>query len=145
MELKIMKLHTGAIIPKHQTEFSAGCDLHACIPDGVISIQPKEWKKVPTGLVIEIPDGYFGGVYPRSGNAFKYGINNINSVGIVDADYRGECCVLLFNNSDKPFIVEHGDRIGQLVVQPYVKVEFNEVNTLSETERGDGGFGSTGK
>lgn len=110
-----------------------------------ITLPPGVWKLVPTGLFIEIPAGYEGQVRPRSGLAFKHGVTVLNAPGTIDADYRGELKVLLINHSAQPYTIEDGERIAQLVVASYEQVEWTEVEKLVETERGRGGFGSTGK
>ncbi len=142
MKVNIKKLHENAIIPTKGSEYSAGYDLHA-LNDEVIF--PHNTTKVSTGLAIEIPEGYFGGVFARSGLAVKKGLRPANCVGVIDSDYRGEVIVLLHNDTDKYQLINKGDRIAQLVILPYLSVEFEEVEELVATKRGDGGFGSTGK
>ncbi len=129
--------------PAYATEYSAGVDLKANIDDP-IELKPLARAKVPTGLSIELPIGYEAQVRPRSGLAAKNGVTVINSPGTIDADYRGEICVLLVNLSDTPFIINPGERIAQMVVAKYEKIEWEEVEELSESSRGEGGFGSTG-
>lgn len=130
--------------PQYATELSAGMDLRANI-DETIVLKPMERRLIPTGLSIALPDGYEAQVRPRSGLAYKKGITVLNSPGTVDADYRGDIGVILINLSNEDFIIEDGERIAQLVVAPYTKVEWKEVSELSDTDRGAGGFGSTGK
>jgi len=142
MKLKIKKLDSNAIIPAYQTELSAGFDLHS-IEDYVI--KPMERKLIKTGLAFEIEEGYEIQIRPRSGLAFKHGITVLNSPGTIDADYRGEIMVLLINLGEREFEIKKGDRIAQAVVSPVIQAEFIEVEKLSDTKRGRGGFGSTGK
>jgi len=144
VKINVVKKNPKAIIPQHQTEFSAGLDLHACL-DETVCLQCGERKLIKTGISISIPQGYEGQVRPRSGNALKYGITVLNSPGTIDADYTGEVGVILTNTDHIPFIINHGDRIAQLVIAKHERVEFNEVETLEETNRGEGGFGSTNK
>lgn len=130
--------------PAYATEKSAGMDLKADITRPVV-LGPLERAMIPTGLFIALPDGTEAQVRPRSGLAAKHGISVLNSPGTIDADYRGEIKVILVNLSNEPFIVNPGERIAQLVVARYEKVEWDEVEVLDETERGTGGFGSTGR
>jgi len=131
-------------LPKYATKASAGVDLRANI-DEVIQMQPMEKTIVPTGLFMEIPVGYEAQVRPRSGLAFKHGITVLNSPGTIDADYRGEIKVILINLSQEAFTIEDGERIAQMVIASHEQAEWEAVNTLELTERGSGGFGSTGK
>ncbi|MCC6385440.1 MAG: dUTP diphosphatase [Bacteroidia bacterium] len=131
-------------LPAYETIHAAGMDLKAELNEP-ITLPPGVWKLVPTGLFIEIPAGYEGQVRPRSGLAFKHGVTVLNAPGTIDADYRGELKVLLINHSAQPYTIEDGERIAQLVVASYEQVEWTEVEKLVETERGRGGFGSTGK
>lgn len=144
MKINIKRLKKNAFIPTQGNKGDAGYDLYACIDEDVV-IQPKETAMIPTGLAIAIPDGYFGAVFARSGLASKQGLRPANCVGVCDASYRGEYIVALHNDSLASRTVKHGDRIAQLVVIPFLSVEFNEVDELSKTDRGDGGFGSTGR
>lgn len=144
MRINIKKLTDTAIIPTKQHEGDAGYDLYADIQESV-TIEPHTTEFIHTGIAIEIPDGYFGAVFARSGLASKQGLRPANCVGVCDSRYRGKYMVALHNNSDIVRIVSPGDRIAQLVVIPYLNVEFNETDTLSDTVRGLGGFGSTGK
>jgi dUTP pyrophosphatase len=130
--------------PSYQTMASAGMDLTANI-DREYILQPMERKLIPTGIFIELPAGYEAQVRPRSGLALKKGITVLNSPGTIDADYRGEIGVILINLSQEPFMIQDGDRIAQLVIAKYEKAEWISVNELGGSERGDGGFGSTGK
>lgn len=143
-KLRIKKLCENAIVPTYGTEFSAGADLYACI-DGQVEILPSETKLIKTGLAMEIPTGFVGLIYARSGLASKRGLAPANKVGVVDSDYRGEVMVALHNHSDKVQTIDAGERIAQMVIAPYLKVEFEEVDILEDTVRGAGGFGSTGK
>ena len=144
MQVRIKKIDPRAKIPTYGTEFSAGADLYN-MEGNDITIAPHATVMVPLGFAIEIPDGYAGLVFARSGLASKRGIAPANKVGVVDSDYRGECMVALHNHTEIEVTVEGGERIAQLVVQPYVSVEFEEVEALDVTDRGTGGFGSTGK
>lgn len=130
--------------PAYATEKSAGMDLKANIEEPIV-LGPLERAMVPTGLFIALPDGTEAQVRPRSGLAAKYGISVLNAPGTIDADYRGEVKVILVNLSNEPFVINPGERIAQMVVAKYEKVEWEEVEILDETERGAGGFGSTGK
>lgn len=132
-------------LPAYETKSSAGMDLRAYLPDGPITLQPMQRSLVPTGLYMEIPEGYEGQVRPRSGLALKSGITVLNSPGTIDADYRGQICVILINLSDKTFIINSGDRIAQMIFAKCEQAETILVESLSETERGAGGFGHTGK
>lgn len=130
--------------PAYATEKSAGMDLKADIPEPIV-LAPLERAMIPTGLFIALPDGTEAQVRPRSGLAAKFGISVLNSPGTIDADYRGEIKVILVNLSNEPFTVNPGERIAQMVVAKYEKVEWDEVELLDETQRGEGGFGSTGR
>ena len=148
-KLDTMQLHivntSNNPLPAYETKASAGMDLRAYLPDGPLSLQPMQRGLVPTGLYMEIPEGYEGQVRPRSGLALKSGITVLNSPGTIDADYRGQVCVILINLSDKPFVINSGDRIAQMIIAKCEQAEPVEVASLSETERGAGGFGHTGK
>ncbi len=133
----------GLPIPHYQTEHSAGVDLYAAVADETI-IKAGMWTLVPTGIAIAIPEGYEGQVRPRSGLALKHGIGMLNAPGTIDADYRGEIGVILFNLSDKPFTLHRGDRVAQIVFAKIEKAKLVRVDVLSETARGAGGFGHTG-
>ena len=144
MKLNIVNKSDNAL-PAYETVNSAGMDLRAYLPDGELVIKPMQRALVPTGLFMEIPVGYEGQVRPRSGLAIKSGITVLNSPGTIDADYRGEVKVILINLSDADFVIKSGDRIAQLVIAKHEQPEVVAVETLSETERGAGGFGHTGK
>lgn len=133
----------GAVLPSYQTKGAAGADICACIETDVV-IGVGERVMVPTGLFFEIPQGYEVQVRPRSGLAVKNGVTCLNTPGTIDSDYRGEVKVILINLGQKPFTVKNGDRIAQLVVSPVEQASFCKVDVLSSTERGEGGFGSTG-
>ena len=139
----IKKLSQTAIIPSYGTEYSAGADLYACLNEPV-TINPGETAFIKTGLSIEIPAGYAGLVYARSGLSCKQGLAPANKVGVIDADYRGEIMVALHNHSGEAKTVGYGDRIAQLVITPFLTANFIEADELSATVRGGGGFGSTG-
>jgi dUTP pyrophosphatase len=133
----------GLPIPHYQTDHSAGVDLYAAVENEAV-IDAGTWKLVPTGIAIAIPEGYEGQVRPRSGLALKHGIGMLNAPGTIDADYRGEISVILFNFSDTPYPIRRGDRIAQLVFAKLEKAAFVKVDALTETVRGAGGFGHTG-
>jgi dUTP pyrophosphatase len=141
--IAVKKLKENAILPTYGSDFSAGADLYA-VTDEPIEFLPNQTKLVGTGLAMEIPEGYAGLIYARSGLASKRGLAPANKVGVVDADYRGEIMVALHNHSDKIQRIEPKERIAQLVVTPFLKAEFFESETLTDTTRGAGGFGSTG-
>jgi len=132
------------LLPHYETIASAGMDLRAHIVDAMV-LKPLERKIIPTGLFIELPVGYEAQVRPRSGLAAKHGISVLNSPGTIDADYRGEIGVILVNLSNDIFTVNNGDRVAQMVIAKHERAEWNEVLSLSETSRGEGGFGSTGR
>lgn len=140
----IKKLSDTAIIPTRGSKYAAGYDLYADIKEA-IQINPGDTLKVSSGIAIAIPEGCFGGIYPRSGLATKQGLAPANKVGVIDSDYRGPIIVALYNHSNIPQIIHPGDRIAQLIIQPYWQFDWDEVDELNETERGEGGFGSTGK
>ena len=141
--MNIKKLNPNAIIPTYGSECAAGADLYACI-ESPVTIEPGQTVFISTGLAMEIPEGYAGFVYARSGLSCKRGLAPANKVGVVDADYRGEITVALHNHSDEPKTIEVNERIAQIVIAPFVHVAFDEVDELSDTVRGSGGFGSTG-
>lgn len=141
--VKVKKLTEGAIIPTYGTEFSAGADLYA-YADAPIIINPHQTVMVHTGIAMEIPVGYAGLVYARSGMAAKRSLAPANKVGVIDSDYRGEIMVALHNHGEEAQTIENGERIAQLVITPFVTAEFFEADELDETVRGEGGFGSTG-
>ena len=144
MIIPIKKLRPAAVLPSSGSAFSAGYDLHACL-ESPVTIPAGKTVKVGTGLSMEIPEGYFGAVFARSGLASKSGIRPANCVGVCDSDYRGEYIVPLHNDTDTDYVVQPGDRIAQLIVMPYLSVQFEEVAELSDTDRGTSGFGSSGK
>ncbi len=135
---------TNLELPRHETDFSAGVDLRADVEESV-GLAPMERKLIGTGLKIALPQGYEAQVRPRSGLAYKHGITVLNSPGTIDADYRGEIKVLLINLGTEVFTIQRGDRIAQMVVAPYQKIKLIETDNLEETNRGEGGYGSTGK
>ena len=137
-------LRQGAKLPTYGTEFSAGADLYACL-DEAVTIQPGQTKAIPTGLAMEVPEGCAGLVYARSGMATKRGLAPANIVGVIDSDYRGELQVMLHNHGSVPQTVEHGDRVAQLLITPVLTPQYIQAEELSDTARGSGGFGSTGK
>ena len=141
--VNVKKLRENAILPTYGSEFAAGADLYAALESDIV-IEPAQTVLIPTGIAIEVPVGYAGLIYARSGIASKRGLAPANKVGVVDADYRGEVMVALHNHSDKPQSVARDERIAQLVIAPFLSVEFNEVDELESTVRGEGGFGSTG-
>ena len=144
MELKIKKLRPNAKVPKRATNGSAGMDLSACI-DESITLAPGQLAIVPTGIAIELPDNSCASfLYARSGLGVKHGICLSNGVGVIDSDYRGEVCAGLCNVSDKPYVIEPDERVCQMVIAPVLTPEIVEVGDLNDTERGAGGFGSTG-
>ena len=143
-QVKIKKLKDKAILPTYGTPLSAGADLYACM-DETVTIGPGETVLVKTGLAMAIPEGYAGLIYARSGLATKKGLAPANKVGVVDADYRGEVMVPLHNHSRVEVSVEHGERIAQMVITPFLTAEFMEAEELDDTLRGENGFGSTGK
>ena len=143
MNIKIKKLTDTAKIPERGTVYSAGYDLFADLPEGV-QIKAGETKLIKTGISVAIPEGYFGGIFARSGLSTKEGLRPANCTGVIDADYRGEIMVSLHNHGSKPQTIEHGDRVAQFVILPYLTAKFVERKRLSSTKRGEGGFGSTG-
>ncbi len=145
MKVKFRKysIDKYATIPEYSTEGSAGLDLCSASTE-LITIMPSETALIGTNLIIELPAGYEGQVRPRSGLALKHGITVLNSPGTIDSDYRGEVKVLLINHGKNPFSINFGDRIAQLVVAKYEKIVFDESENISDTQRGEGGYGSTG-
>jgi len=143
VEVKVKKLNPKATLPAYQTEHAAAMDVHACI-DTPITLQPLERAMIPTGLAFEIPEGYEMQVRARSGLSIKHGLTMVNGVGTIDADYRGELNILVINLGQEPFVIEPDMRVAQLLVTKYDKVVWNVAEKLSETDRGEGGFGSTG-
>lgn len=144
MTVRIKKLNEKAVIPAYGSEYAAGADLYACL-DGDIVIAPHSTAMIPTGIAMELPLGYAGFIYARSGLASKRGLAPANKVGVVDCDYRGEVKVALHNHGEAPQTVAAGERIAQMVIAPYITAVFEEADELSRTVRGEGGFGSTGR
>ncbi len=130
-------------LPNYQTSLSAGVDIHAFLDDSIV-LPIQERRLIPTGIYVEIPAGYEIQIRPRSGLAFKHGITVLNSPGTIDADYRGEIKVLLINQGQEPFTIQNGDRIAQMVLAKHEIISWEDVTQLSHTERGDGGYGSSG-
>ncbi len=137
------KLDGRAVTPSYGTEHAAGADLYACL-DSALTVNPGNTEFIHTGIAIELPEYTVGLVYARSGLACKKGLAPANKVGVIDADYRGEIMVAIHNHSDEPVDIEPGERVAQLVIAPYIYGEYEERPELSDTVRGDGGFGSTG-
>ena len=144
MKVNIKKLNENAIIPTYGSQYAAGADLYACL-EGELTIEPNQTVLVKTGIAIEVPIGYGAFIYARSGLASKRGLAPANKVGVVDCDYRGEVMVALHNHSTSAKSILPGERIAQMVIAPYITAEFTEVESLSDTDRGEGGFGSTGR
>ena len=142
--IKVKKLRGNAVIPTYGSSEAAGADLYACLQEPV-TIMPGQTAFIPTGLSMELPVGYAGLIYARSGLACKRGLAPANKVGVIDSDYRGEFIVALYNHGDEPQTVSSGERIAQLVITPVFTPGFTEAEVLSDTERSSGGFGSTGK
>ena len=142
--IRVKKSNEKAALPTYGSKYAAGADLYACL-DQDVSIKPGESAFIPTGISMEIPAGYAGLIYARSGMACKRGLAPANKVGVIDSDYRGELIVVLHNHGQQTQIVAHGERIAQLVIAPVFTPGFVEVEDLSNTERSCGGFGSTGK
>ena len=143
MKVRIVN-NSGNPLPAYSTKFSAGMDLRAALDNPVV-LKPLERKLIPTGLFVEIPPGYEAQIRPRSGLALKKGVTILNTPGTIDADYRGEIGVILINLSQEEFVIENGERICQMVVASHEKVEWQLSEVLNETDRGEGGFGHTGK
>ncbi len=143
-EVRIKKLRENAVVPTYGSECAAGADLYAAI-DEPVTVEAGETKLIPTGLAFEIPEGYAGFVYARSGLASKRNLAPANKVGVIDSDYRGEVMTALHNHGKEPQTVEAGERIAQMVIAPCITADFILSDTLDDTERGEGGFGSTGR
>lgn len=144
--MKIMKIYDDAILPTRGSAEAAGYDLYARLKEHeILQILPHETTKIGTGIAIECPKGYFAGIFARSGLATKQGLRPANCVGVVDSDYRGEIIVAIHNDSDEIRYIENGDRIAQMILIPYIPMTFIETDELSESGRGQDGFGSTGK
>lgn len=144
IKIEVINMAKDLPLPAYQTELSAGMDLLAAVEEDIF-LEPGEIRLIPTGLKIAVPDGYEAQIRPRSGLALKHGISMVNCVGTIDADYRGEVGVILINHGKKPFPIARGERIAQMVINPIVQADFNLVDSLDDTERGEGGFGHTGK
>lgn len=142
-QVAIKKIRENAVLPTYGSDWAAGADLYACLP-GDLTVMPGSTEFIPTGLAMEIPAGYAGFIYARSGLSCKQGLAPANKVGVIDADYRGEIMVALHNHSKEPVTVKNGERISQIVIAPYIRADFKEAAELSDTVRGEGGFGSTG-
>ena len=142
-KVRIKKLNENAVVPKYGSEFAAGADLYACM-GGYVVVPAGETVMIHTGIALEVPAGYAGLVYARSGLASKRGLAPANKVGVVDSDYRGEIMVALHNHSKVDAVIEDKERVAQFVITPVLTVDFEEVEELDDTERGEGGFGSTG-
>lgn len=143
MEINIKLLNENAKVPTRGSEYAAGYDLYAAA-DYDIEIAPHSTVKIGTGISVELPNGTFGAIFARSGLATKKGLRPANCVGVCDSDYRGEYIVPMHNDTDEVMTIASGERIAQLIVMPFVGIEFNIVDELTKTKRGDGGFGSTG-
>jgi dUTP pyrophosphatase len=144
--VQIKKLKSQATLPTSGSRYAAGYDLYACLDgDGEVTIPAHRTVKIGTGLAVALPEGTFGAIFARSGLATKEGLRPANCVGVIDSDYRGECIVSVHNDSGVERTVRTGERIAQLVLLPFLPMEFEEGDTLEDTERGDSGFGSTGK
>lgn len=142
--IRVKRLNVNAVLPTYGSAEAAGADLYACLDDDV-TIRPGQSAFIPTGLAMEIPKGYAGLIYARSGLACKRGLAPANKVGVIDSDYRGEFIVVLHNHGTEPQTVSQGERIAQLVITPVITPVYEEVDILTDTQRASGGFGSTGK
>ncbi len=143
--VKVKKVRKEAVLPTYGTASSAGADLYACLETDSVEIAPRQTVMIPTGLSMEIPEGFAGLIYARSGLASKKGLAPANKVGVIDADYRGEIKVPLYNHSTKTAFIEQGERIAQMIITPFLQADFKESKELHDTERGEKGFGSTGE
>ena len=143
--MRIKRLLEDAIVPTRGSDYAAGYDLYACLSSSSISIQPHTTLMVDTGWAMEIPEFTFGAIFARSGLAAKQGLRPANCVGVIDSDYRGPVKVALHNDSNEPQMINNGDRIAQLIIIPFYSIDFEEVEDLNDTSRGEGGFGSTGQ
>lgn len=144
MEVRVMKLHPNAQLPKYGSAEAAGADLYACL-DAPVSIEPGQTAWIPTGIALEVPKGCAGLIYARSSMGVKRGLAPANKVGVIDSDYRGEIRVVLLNHGKETQIIEPGERVAQFIITPVLTPVYKDVETLTETDRGTGGFGSTGK
>jgi dUTP pyrophosphatase len=146
LEVKQLPHAEGLPLPAYQSAEAAGMDLLAAVPEAApVTIEPGAHALVPTGLIVALPSGYEAQVRPRSGLAARYGVTVLNAPGTIDADYRGEVSVLLINHGEAPFTIRRGERIAQMIIAPVVQVELVQVTALATTDRGSGGFGSTGR
>ena len=143
VQIKRLPHNQGLPLPRYMSKHAAGMDLYAAV-ESQLTIPSGEWKLVPTGIAIALPDGYEAQVRPRSGLALKQGVSVLNTPGTIDADYRGEVGVILMNHSRNDLLIKRGDRIAQMIINEVVRIELSEVAELSETDRGAGGFGHTG-
>lgn len=143
MNIRIQRIKSGAVLPEYQTKQAAAMDIHACLEAPMV-VQPMERFMVPTGLAFELPEGTEMQIRARSGLSIKHGITLINGVGTIDADYRGELNILMINLGTEPFTIEPGMRVAQLLVARYELIAWDEVSSLAVSDRGSGGFGSTG-
>lgn len=144
MKVNVRKVNANAVLPTKGSKGAAAYDLYACLDESCINIGPNDTTFISTGVAFAIPEGYWGGIYARSGFACKQGLRPANCVGVIDPDYRGEVMVCLYNDSHQTRVINNGDRIAQLIIAPYMECEFVESDNLEDTERGTGGFGSTG-
>lgn len=144
MKIRVKRVSVSAVIPSYGSEFAAGCDLYADIPEETV-IEPHKTVMVDTGLQFELPEGHFAGIFARSGLAARESLRPANCVGICDSDYRGNYIVAIHNDGDVPRVIKPHEKIAQMVVMAYIPLEFEEADELSDTSRGAGGFGSTGK
>jgi len=143
--VRVKKLHEQATVPSYGSMMAAGADLYALVEDGSLTVAPHATVLVRTGLAMEIPEGFAGLIYARSGIACKRHLAPANKVGVIDSDYRGEILVALHNHGETSQSIEHGERIAQMIITPFITADFTECDTLDDTDRGEGGFGSTGK
>lgn len=143
MRVRVLRLHKKASLPQYMTEGSAGCDISACL-ESPVEIQPGDRVAIPTGLAVEIPSGFELQIRPRSGLAFKNGLTVVNAPGTIDSDFRGEVKVLLVHLGQAPVTIEHGQRVAQGILNRFERAEWTEADHLNESDRGSGGFGSTG-
>ena len=142
--VKFVKLNENAIVPTYGSKCAAGADLYALIDGDCVTIAPGETLLIHTGIAMQIPDGYAGMIFARSGIATKRGLAPANKVGVIDSDYRGEIMVPLHNHTNIPQTLQNGERMAQMVIMPYIQAQFTEADTLDDTDRAQGGFGSTG-
>ena len=139
-----LKINTNGNIPIYATEHSAGIDLYTNTKNDII-IKPKQTQKISTGLKVQIPKGHFGAIYPRSSTGVKKHLMLANTIGVIDSDYRGEIFIFFYNYGDKDVVIKNNERLAQLVIQPYVKCEIENCDSLDDSSRGENGFGSTGE